>query len=130
MTDCRLSINSEGKGWRSDVSERAKIEINKDCARIEYTLDGDYCVLSLSHDFIEQTRRGETDISMSFRQNDKTLCIIGDNALRGGFEIFCTKLKCTLGAKGVDAHIEYLSGEDREKVSVRIRALVLKDNFF
>ena len=95
------------------------MEISDEGARIEYLLEGDRC------GYARQTRRGQTDIQMTFRPSENTACIIGDSALRGGFRIFCTSYKLILGAKGASAHIEYLSGEDNEKVSVKIRAIAL-----
>ena len=94
-------------------------------ASIEYFIEGDGCRLVLLPDFAEQTRKGIADIKMTFRPLQQTSCIIGDSALRGGFKIFCTRYKLIAGAKGVDARIEYLSGDDGEKVSVKIRATAL-----
>lgn len=94
-------------------------------ASIEYFIEGDGCRLVLLPDFAEQTRKGIADIKMTFRPMRQTSCIIGDSALRGGFKIFCTRYKLIAGAKGVDARIEYLSGDDSEKVSVKIRATAL-----
>ncbi len=98
------------------------MEISQDGARIEYLVDGDRCTLVLSRDCAEQTRRGKADIKMTFRPLQTTVCIIGDSALKGGFKIYCTHYKLIFGSMGADAKIEYLSGDDNEKVSVKIRA--------
>ena len=129
MIDCRLTISSRGGDWKSDVCQRARMEMLEGGASIEYFIEGDGCRLVLLPDFAEQTRKGIADIKMTFRPLQQTSCIICDSALRGGFKIFCTRYKLIAGAKGVDARIEYLSGDDGEKVSVKIRATaLLKDD--
>lgn len=126
MIDCRLSIISRGKGWESNILQSAKMEVGEGFARIYYQLDGDDCTLFLSSDRAEQVRRGSVDLRLTFVANSKTACIIGDDALRGGYEIFTTRLDCIAKSMGVDARIEYLSGGDRERVNLKIRAIALK----
>lgn len=102
------------------------MEVGEGFARIYYQLDGDDCTLFLSSERAEQVRRGSVDLRLTFVMNSKTACIIGDDALRGGYEIFTTRLDCIAKSMGVDARIEYLSGGDRERVNLKIRAIALK----
>ena len=100
MIDCRLSISSRGDGWTSDNVLRASMEISDNFATIAYKLEGDDCLLTLSPERAEQVRRGGADIKLSFVPNAKTLCVIGDEALRGGYEIFCTRLSVLIKKRG------------------------------
>ncbi len=125
MIDCRLSISSRGDGWTSDNVLRASMEISDNFATVAYKLEGDDCLLTLSPERAEQVRRGGADIKLSFVPNAKTVCVIGDEALRGGYEIFCTRLSVLINRRGVAAEIEYLSGGDGEKINVKIRAVAL-----
>ena len=113
MTDCRLSISSRGRGWRSDVVRPAKMFSEGDCTRIVYDLDGDDCEFVLRPGRAEQLRRGAASMRIS----------LGEEGLRGGFPVRTLKLHAMVGARGADVRIEYLSGEDGERVSVRLRAL-------
>lgn len=101
------------------------MEISENSARISYVLDGDDCTLELSPDRAEQTRRGGVNLRLSFSAGGKTACIIGDDSLRGGYEIFTERLDCMIKSKGFSAEIEYLSGDDKEKIKVKIRAYAL-----
>lgn len=125
MTDCRLSISSRGNGWESNIVQGAKMEISEGSAVIYYSLDGDDCTLFLSPDRAEQTRKGGVNIRLSFVEGGNTACVIGDDDLRGGYGIFTERLNCMVRNFGVNAVIEYLSGEDREHVSLKIRAVAL-----
>lgn len=123
MTDCRLSISSRGRGWRSDVVRPAKMFSEGDCTRIVYDLDGDDCEFVLRPGRAEQLRRGAASMRISFVPGCRTACVLGEEGLRGGFPVRTLKLHAMVGAKGADVRIEYLSGEDGERVSVRLRAL-------
>ena len=126
MTDCRLTIASRGDGWESNIICRAGMEISQGCARIEYELEGDRCVFTLRPERAEQVRRGGVNIRLSFVEGGKTSCIIGDEALRGGYEIYTVRLSCRIGARGAAADIQYLSGGDGERITLRLRAYAVE----
>ena len=125
MTDCRLSISSRGNGWESNTVQSAKLSIDGDWARVEYKIDGDDCTFELCPARAEQVRRGSVNIRMAFVPGGKTACILGDDDIRGGYDIFTTRLDCTIKSHGFNAVIEYLSGDDRERICVKLRALAL-----
>lgn len=125
MTDCRLTISSRGAGWESNNVTRGRMHVEGGCARIEYALDGDDCTLFLTPRRIEQTRRGEVNIKLSFVCGSETACILGEGGAHGGYAIFTERLSCLVGSKGASAEIDYLSGDDREKIKVKIRAFAL-----
>jgi hypothetical protein len=54
------------------------------------------------------------------------MCIIGDDALRGGYTVFTKSLSSSVGRFGCNAALCYLSGEDEEKIDVKISALSIK----
>ena len=126
MTDCRLTISSRGKGWESNIVRPAKMHIEDGRARVEYNLDGDACTFTLRPGRAEQVRKGGVNLRMTFVPGQKTACIIGDEALRGGYAIFTSRLDCTVGSLGVNAELEYFSGEDKERIVVKLRALANK----
>ena len=101
----------------------ARMEMREGGARIIYKFDGDDCTLTFSGDRIEQLRRGEVNVKISFVCGQNTVCVIGDESLRGGYKVFTTRLEATVRSLGVNARIDYLSGDDGERVSVKIRAL-------
>lgn len=120
--DCRLSIISCGNKWESNISCRGRIKILGDSAVVHYAIDGDECTLILSQDRIEQVRKGSVNIRISFVEGGKTACILGDENLRGGYEVFTSRLSCTVKKFGAVARIEYLSGEDKERITLSVRA--------
>ncbi len=125
MTDCRLTINSQGNGWKNDVVCPARLEVGEGTARIVYQLEGDDCSFSFSNGRAEQVRKGGVNVRISFVQGSKTVCVLGDENLRGGYGVFTQKLSCVVKPHGVTAVIEYLSGDDREKITVKLRAIAL-----
>lgn len=101
----------------------ARMEEEGGVTHIYYQMDGDDCVLTFFQGRVEQLRRGSVNIKLSFVCGQTTACIIGDENLRGGYKIYTTALVATVKQLGVNARIEYLSGEDREHICVKIRAL-------
>jgi hypothetical protein len=122
---CKLTITSKGNGWSDKVCDDADIQIIDDVATVKYTIDGDECSLLICHKQIEQVRKGKVPIKLTFRQGEKTACIIGDNEMRGGYALFTNRLKVLMGKMGCDAELSYMSGEDKEKINLKIRAIVL-----
>ena len=122
MTDCRLTIISRGSEWESNISCCGRMKISDNSAVICYSMDGDECTLSLSPGRIEQVRKGSTNIRISFVEGGKTACILGDELLRGGYEVFTSRLSCIIKKFGAVARIEYLSGEDRERITLSVSA--------
>jgi uncharacterized beta-barrel protein YwiB (DUF1934 family) len=95
-------------------------------AFIDYKLDGDDCSLFVSSDRIEQTRKGNVNIKISFMRGEKTACIIGGEDLRGGYTVYTKSLLSSVGKFGCTAALSYLSGEDEEQISLKISALQVK----
>jgi hypothetical protein len=94
-------------------------------AEINYFLDGDKCKMIISADELEQRREGGVNIKITLRPDQKTVCILGDEEMRGGYEVFTESYKVLLGKKGCVAQVTYLSGKDKEKINLTLRALAI-----
>lgn len=124
MAECRLAITSRGEGWKSDIIVPARVEIAQDCVQAYYVLDGDECAFTYSRGRAEQTRKGSVNIRMSFVCGRRTACILGEGGLSGGYPVFTDRLDCLIRERGFMARIDYRSGNDGERVTVSLRALI------
>lgn len=121
----RLTIVSEGDGWNSRVDETAEAEISEGVAKFRYTLDGDDCELTVGDAFVRQSRKGSVPLKLTFRPRERTLCIVGDESLCGGYEIYTQCLSVTVAQFGCRADMTYLSGKDKEKIHLKIAATAI-----
>jgi hypothetical protein len=123
---CKLTIASHGNGWSDKVTDVGQMNIEDGVATVNYKIDGDLCNLTISEEFVEQERKGENNIKISFRQGEKTLCIIGDDELRGGYSVFTKTLTSKVGTLGCNVSLNYISGNDNEEINLTIRAIYNK----
>jgi uncharacterized beta-barrel protein YwiB (DUF1934 family) len=119
----KISIKSQGNDWKDEISSPAEILIDGNYAEVKYAIDGDECTLKVCDGSVEQLRRGEVDIKLTFKQGQKTLCILGDEGMRGGYEIFTQLLHSSIGALGVFVKLHYTSGADKEVIKMHITAI-------
>ena len=106
--------------------QRAIMNIEGSLVSIYYELGGDECTLILSPVRAEQVRKGGVNIKISFAEGAKTACILGEEDLRGDYAVYTESYECIVGAKGVSARIKYRSGDDGEKINLKVRALAIQ----
>jgi hypothetical protein len=122
---CKLTIYSKGNGWENNTEVFADYCYEDGEAVINYFLDGDKCKLELDASGLVQERRGGVNIKITLRKGEKTFCILGDEEMRGGYEVVTKDFKVLVGKKGCVAEVTYLSGKDQEKINLSLRALAL-----
>lgn len=122
----KLTIVSQGVGWSDRVEAPAEMQSDGVSAEIAYKIDGDDCLLKISADAIEQIRRGSVNIRITIGRGAVTRCEIGEGTSVGGYVVSCKALACTVKALGVNAEAAYFSGNDRELVRLKIRAVAIR----
>ncbi|MDE5721965.1 MAG: DUF1934 domain-containing protein [Clostridia bacterium] len=123
--NCKVTIISSSADFDSRVSSEGLIDFLPDGYEVTYSLDGDFCTLTVTDNTVTQKRTGSQNIFMTFSQGETTLCEIGMNGFCGGFEILTQKLTLTKGKGGIKISLEYISRVDGEKTYLTfIAALV------
>jgi hypothetical protein len=122
---CKFYIKSKGNGWDNNTEVFADYNYEDGLAVIDYFLDGDKCRIELDASGLVQERRGGVNIKITLRKNEKTVCILGGEDMRGGYEVVTESYKALIGKKGCVADVTYLSGKDKEKIILTLRALAL-----
>lgn len=118
----RINITSRGRGW-SDSKTCEGTVMCDGATVINYTLDGDKCTLTADGGKVIQNRVGKQCIHIEFEEGKKTVCTFGDGAMSGSFEILTKKIKLISGKGGIRLNLEYLSGSDKEPVTLTLTAL-------
>lgn len=121
---CRLSIISGGTGWNEKLVKTAEYSYDDGYAQIIYFHEGDRCVLTLSKLQLEHKRTGNACISLSLKPDEETVCVIGGAELKGGYRMKCLSLNVSFTERGCAAETVYLSGDDGERVNMKIRAIL------
>lgn len=122
---CKVTITSSSADFERRVSSDGSIKILPDGYEVTYSIDGDFCTLTVTENAVTQKRTGSQNVYMTFSQGETTLCEIGADGLCGGFEITTEKLNITKGKGGIKVSLEYISRADGEKTYLTfIAALV------
>jgi uncharacterized beta-barrel protein YwiB (DUF1934 family) len=121
----RIAITSQGNGWNNNIISPAEIVRGESGVTVHYSIEGDKCTLEVSNDCVVQTRKGKADLHLTFRQGEQTACIIGDVSLAGGYKIFTERMKVVVGKSGCFVNLIYFSGDDGEKISLKITAVTI-----
>ncbi len=124
---CKLSIFSQGDGWKQNAECEAEASVGENGVVVRYLLDGDNCRLTLSRNSLSQVREGGVNIKISFEEGKTTFCEISDGSSGGGYEVFTEKLSVTLGKHGFYAAADYSGGAVGETISLKIKALYISD---
>lgn len=120
---CKILINSSGEGWDDslqDVGEFIKTE--KGC-EIHYKIADDECLICIEENTVTQTRRGDTNVDISFRMGKTTQCKISTGGFSGGYAVFTEELSYSLKKGGLRLKITYLNGDDKERINLTFTAL-------
>lgn len=119
----RINITSNGANWSDNKTCEGDVTFSDDTVIINYTLDGDKCTLTVGRGKVIQKRTGAQNVNVQFEEGKKTSCTLGSGGLSGSFEILTEKIKFVSGKGGLRLNLEYLSGNDREHVSLTLTAL-------
>jgi hypothetical protein len=122
---CKIAIKSCGNGWNDNTQVFGEYSYEGGVGELDYFLNGDKCKLTISKTRLEQVRTGSVDIKITLQQNQKTLCIIGGEEMRGGYEVVTQSFKALVGKMGCMAEITYLSGKDKEKINFSLAVLAI-----
>ncbi len=115
--DCKITLSNGDAGvFTSDGT----CEITQNGFVLVYTLDGDGCVLTYDGSSLKQKRRGETPMTLVFKENAVTECTLGGAGLIGSFAVYTRRLKAVCGDGGASVSLLYECAG--ETVSLEITA--------
>jgi hypothetical protein len=122
--NCKIKISSSGNGWKDNRSCDGTYHLGEGMFSLEYTLDGDKCRFVCTPDEAFQTRSGSVTINISFLKGRQTECVLLSSQGTGGYRVYTKQLTYRAEENGAVAELVYLSGEDKEKIKLRIEAAV------
>lgn len=119
----KIIISSYGNGWSDEQACEGEVTFSGGAVAINYTLDGDNCMLTVDGGKVIQRRIGAQNVNIQFEEGKKTDCTFGSGGLSGSFEVLTKKIKFISGKSGLKLYLEYLSGNDREQINLTFTAL-------
>ena len=119
----RIKIASFGTGWNDVRITEETTEMRGEEVKVDYSLDGDACTLTVNGGKAVQKRCGEQNVHILFEEGKTTECVFGNGGMSGSFLIFTNKIKLINSKGGFKLKLDYLSGWDREPVSLTFTAL-------
>ena len=119
---CKVTINSQGDGWQDKKTADGRLSSDGKRVQLKYKLDGDTCVLTFDGKTVTQTREGENNISLTFREGESTACTLTSGGMNGSFEIFTDEIKSSVDENNFKLILKYSSGIDREKINLTLTA--------
>lgn len=121
---CTVKIQSSGNGWKDTRKVEGTLSAEGNVFAIDYTLDGDDCRFVFSGTEAFQTRSGSLEIQMRFCEGRQTQCVLATMQGTGGYSLFTKKINTQLTDRGVTVELVYLSGTDKEKITLRLTATI------
>lgn len=119
-----MTISSFGDGWKDCVRDDfADMSVNEEEAVISYKIDGDECSLVLSPSYAIQRRKGKFNATINLSEEGKSFCEFSDGKLVGGYKIQIKEYKFIQGPLGCTLKTTYLSGEDKEEITLKANCL-------
>lgn len=128
ISSVRVTVNSHGANWKDSKSSEGEFSLTDSGCMLNYSLDGDKCVLTVNGETVTQERRGEQNVSISFERGKTTQCTIGNGGLSGGYEIFTRNIEIFYGKGGFKISLEYESGSEKEIINLSLTAVYKKIN--
>ena len=119
---CKVAINSQGDGWQDGQCTDGQLSSDGKRVQLKYKLDGDNCVLTFDGKTVTQTRAGENNLSLTFREGERTHCTLTSGGMNGSFEIFTDEIKSSVDKNNFKLFLKYSSGNDREKINLTLTA--------
>jgi hypothetical protein len=120
----KLTIKSQGSGWQDCVVDNnADMTIDGSGVAIDYVINGDKCTLLATPEFTMQTRTGSLNTTIKFVPSKQGFCKFSDGQLQGEYKITVQSYKFTYGEMGCSLVMTYLSGDDEEKINLRLNCL-------
>ena len=116
-SNCRIEIKSIIDGDLSTVTSQGSVVKSNSEIRFKYTLDGDECALTLTDSEVKQTRKGENDISMTFRKGERTECTLASGGFSGSFPVYTHELDKKETSKDLTLKIVYTLGEQKVELN-------------
>lgn len=110
--NCKITVKSEGNGWREEVKSDGFITFYKDGFSAVYEIDGDRAEFKYSDGKCRQKRSGDQNIFIEFKEGAHTTLEISSSGLSGKYEIYTERLKYLIGKGGVKVSLNYISGEE------------------
>lgn len=118
---CTVTVLSQGDGWKDERKTDGTFTFDGKEVRLEYTLDGDKCLLTVNGHFVTQERTGVNNISLAFCEGERTECVFGNGNLKGSFEIFTEEIKLKIEETCFRLSLIYESGGS-EKINLTLTA--------
>lgn len=110
--NCKITVKSEGNGWRQEVKSGGFITFFKDGFSAVYEIDGDRAEFKYSDGKCRQKRTGDQNIFIEFEESARTFLEISSSGLSGKYEIYTERLKYITGKGGVKVSLYYNSGKE------------------
>lgn len=123
MSLYKVKISSVGNGWTDEKTTEGEIIESDGGVCIKYRLDGDECVLTVKDKTVTQDRHGEQCVKISFKEGERTQCVIGSGGLAGSYEVFTSSIIFFSGKGGYKLSLEYLNGSDKEPIKLLLTAV-------
>ncbi len=118
--NCKITIcGADGKIFTSFGS----LEYTDVGFDIDYSIDGDRCVLSSRGTTVTQSRRGAVNNDITFSENSETVCMLLSGELTGSIPVKTVELYVERTEKGAAVKIIYFLGGGKIRLNLSAELL-------
>lgn len=118
--NCKITIcGADGKIFTSFGS----LEYTDVGFDIDYSIDGDRCVLSSRGTTVTQSRRGAVNNDITFSENSETVCMLLSGELTGSVPVKTVELYAERTEKGAAVKIVYFLGGGKIRLNLSAELL-------
>lgn len=106
----RCKVNLTGSKDAQPVVCHGEYEYSGGAFELKYDIYGDSCLLTYRGGRITQSRRGEVNTDITFKQGAKTVCMLLSGELTGSVPVETLNLAVSASSGGADVRIDYYLG--------------------
>lgn len=119
----RCNVKIKGAEDAEEVSSFGELTFTNGGFNLNYSIAGDRCVLTACGTTITQSRRGSTDMDITFAKGKNTVCMLLSGELTGSIPVKTTALSISKREDEVSVVMEYLLGG--AKIFLSLTAVVI-----
>jgi uncharacterized beta-barrel protein YwiB (DUF1934 family) len=118
--NCQIKIKSAGNDWENVHKGEAQFFQHENGFGVEYEYEGDTCKFVVDNHEAFQMRTGAIGVDIHFMLGRQTQCMFTTSHGTGGYSVYTKKLDYQLHERGALVDLVYLSGADKEKVTLHL----------
>lgn len=118
---CNVKI--KGAEDAEEVSSQGELTFTNNGFDLKYTIAGDNCALTARGSTVTQSRRGSTNMDITFAKGKNTICMLLSGELTGSIPVKTTALNVVKREDGVAVTMEYFLGG--AKIFLSLTAVVI-----